>query len=131
MFPGEFSPRLVLNVVDIALVVLIAYSIYSLIRGTSAVQLLKGLLVLAALTGVAHWLRLTLLSWILEKIWTVAFVAVVIIFQPEIRRVLERLGRGAPLLRLIGTGEGRAGHRASGYGGSRISAYPDRSADCL
>jgi diadenylate cyclase len=106
MLPVELSPRLILNVVDVVFVVLIAYSVYSLIRGTRAVQLLKGLLVLAALTGVAHWLRLTLLSWILEKIWTVAFVAVVIIFQPEIRRMLEKLGRGAPLLRAIGTGEG-------------------------
>lgn len=101
MLAGDFSPRLVLNVIDAVLVALIAYWVFTLIRGTRAVQVLKGLLVLGALTGVSRWLHLGLLSWILDKVWTVAFVAVVVIFQPEIRRLLEKLGQGAPLLRMI------------------------------
>ncbi|MEW6446633.1 MAG: diadenylate cyclase CdaA [Bacillota bacterium] len=101
----KLSPRLILQIVDIALVVLIAYGVYTLIRGTRAIQLLKGLLVLAALTVVSFRLELSLLNWILEKVWTMAFVAVVIIFQPEIRRMLEKLGQGAPFLRLVAADE--------------------------
>lgn len=104
-FFQTLSPRLILQIVDIVLVALIAYGVYTLIRGTRAIQLLKGLLVLSALTVVSFRLELGLLNWILEKVWTMAFVAVVIIFQPEIRRMLEKLGQGAPFLRLVAADE--------------------------
>ncbi|MDI6631545.1 MAG: diadenylate cyclase CdaA [Bacillota bacterium] len=97
----ELSPRLILDFVDVVLVGIVAYAVWRLIRGTRAVQLLKGLLVLAVLTVVAYKLQLHLLKWTLEKVWTMAFVAVPIIFQPEIRRVLEKLGQGAPFLRVV------------------------------
>ena len=94
----ELSPRLILNFIDVVFVGIIAYAVLRLIHGTRAVQLLKGLLVLAVLTVIAYRLQLRLLSWTLEKVWTMAFVAVPVIFQPEIRRMLEKLGQGAPFL---------------------------------
>lgn len=97
----EFNPHVLLQIIDISVVCLIAYLVYTVIRGTRAVQLLKGLLVLAALTGLARWLNLPNLQWVLEKIWTMAFVAVPVVFQPELRRMLERLGRGRSLTRLL------------------------------
>ncbi|MEW6182436.1 MAG: diadenylate cyclase CdaA [Bacillota bacterium] len=99
----EVSPGVVLKLVlDVGLVVVIAYGVFTLIRGTRAVQLLKGLFVLAVLTGVGYKLDLRLLNWTLDKVWTMAFVAVPIVFQPEIRRMLEKLGQGAPFSRLVG-----------------------------
>mgnify|MGYP005839955751 CR=1 FL=1 len=99
MISFNSPPGLILRIVDIVLVAVIAYAVLALIRGTRAVQLLKGVLILMALTGIGYGLDLRLLKWTLEKVWTMAFVAVPVVFQPEIRRVLERLGQGAPFLR--------------------------------
>ncbi|MEW6172726.1 MAG: diadenylate cyclase CdaA [Bacillota bacterium] len=103
MAPFQVSPGVILKIVlDVGLVVVIAYGVFTLIRGTRAVQLLKGLFVLAVLTGVGYKLDLRFLNWTLDKVWTMAFVAVPIVFQPEIRRMLEKLGQGAPFTRLAG-----------------------------
>ncbi|MEW5762589.1 MAG: diadenylate cyclase CdaA [Bacillota bacterium] len=98
--PAWLDVQLLLRVIDILAICLIAYVVFTVIRGTRAVQLLKGLLVLAALTGIAFWLKLPVLKWVLEKVWTMAVVAVPVVFQPELRRMLERLGRGGSLARL-------------------------------
>ncbi|KUK41426.1 MAG: Uncharacterized protein XD69_0532 [Clostridia bacterium 62_21] len=95
------NSRLVLDILDILAICLIGYMVVTVIRGTRAVQLLKGLLVLVALTGLAWWLELKLLSVVLDKVWTMAVVAIPIVFQPELRRMLERLGRGGSFTRLI------------------------------
>ncbi|ACA60424.1 protein of unknown function DUF147 [Candidatus Desulforudis audaxviator MP104C] len=86
---------------DGLLILLIAYKIFTLVRGTQAVRLIKGLVVLAGLTVVAQVLKLPLLSWTLEKIWTMAFVALPVIFWPELRLLLDKLGRGRPFSRLV------------------------------
>jgi len=97
----DLNSQLILRIFDILAICLIAYVVVTVIRGTRAVQLLRGLLVLAALTGLAFWLDLRMLKWVLEKIWTMAVVAVPIVFQPELRRMLERLGRGGSFTRLL------------------------------
>ncbi|MBE0466352.1 MAG: DNA integrity scanning protein DisA nucleotide-binding domain protein, partial [Candidatus Desulforudis sp.] len=83
------------------LILLIGYKLFTIVRGTRAVQLLKGLAVLVVLTAVAWVLRLPLLFWTLEKVWTMAFVALPVIFWPELRSMLEKLGRGRPFGRLV------------------------------
>ncbi|MEW6458305.1 MAG: diadenylate cyclase CdaA [Bacillota bacterium] len=103
---GEFIPPIELPplaayVLDGLLILLIAYKIFTLVRGTQAVRLIKGLVVLAGLTVVAQVLKLPLLSWTLEKIWTMAFVALPVIFWPELRLLLDKLGRGRPFSRLV------------------------------
>lgn len=85
------------------LLVLIAYAVLSFLRGTKAIQLLKGLLVLVALTGMAKVFGLGMLEWTLDKVWVMAVVAIPVIFQPELRSMLEKLGRGRPFARLMQT----------------------------
>jgi len=83
-----------LDVVDIVLVAIVLYKLYLLIRDTRAVALLKGLIVLLFATLVSKWLGLNVINWLLQKTMTVVLVALPIVFQPELRRALEQLGRG-------------------------------------
>lgn len=81
-------------VCDIAIMAYVIYKFLLLIRGTRAVQLLKGIFVLFVMAIVSEKLGLHALSWILSQFWAVLFVALAVIFQPELRRALERIGRG-------------------------------------
>lgn len=82
------------DILDILVVAFFLYRIYLLIRNTRATALVKGLLLLGALTLVTGWLRLHALAWILDKLMAVLIVALPIVFQPELRRALEQIGRG-------------------------------------
>ena len=83
---------------DIAILAFVIYELLLLIRGTRAVPLLRGLLVLLVVFLVSDFIGLHAVSWILEQVWTIIFLALIIIFQPELRRALERIGRGSSLL---------------------------------
>lgn len=80
--------------IDIVATSVLVYYLLLLIRGTRAVQILTGVLVLVALVGIANLLHLLLLGTILQWIALGAAVSLPIIFQPELRRALEQLGRG-------------------------------------
>ncbi|MBD3922969.1 TIGR00159 family protein [Paenibacillus sp. PR3] len=82
------------DVIDIAVVSYIIYKLILLVRGTRAVQLLKGILVLVATWALSTWLNLGTLKWLMNQMFTFGVVSVLIIFQPELRRALEQLGRG-------------------------------------
>ena len=82
------------DVVDIVATSVLIYYIVLLIRGTRAVQILTGVLVLVGLLGLANLLNLLLLGTILKLALLGAAVSLPIIFQPELRRALEHLGRG-------------------------------------
>ncbi len=82
------------TIVDILLVAYVIYKLLMLIKGTRAVQLLKGLAVLVVASALSDRLHLYTMNWILEKTWTMLFVALPIVFWPELRRALEQLGRG-------------------------------------
>ena len=83
-----------IDIIDILVVSYIFYKIYTLINQTRAIQLLKGLALVFVLIPISSFLNLTLLNWILNKTITIGVLSIVIIFQPEIRSALERLGRG-------------------------------------
>lgn len=85
----------VMSIVDILVVAFIFYKGYMLIKETRAEQLLKGLAFLIILIPISGLLNLTMLNFILNKTLTIGVLSVVIIFQPEIRRGLEHLGRSA------------------------------------
>lgn len=85
------------DVVDIALTTVLMYYVLLLIRGTRAVQILTGILVLIALLGIANLFHLYALNSILQLLVLGAAVTVPIIFQPELRRALEQIGRGGLL----------------------------------
>ena len=80
-------------VLDILIVTAILYWSYLLIRETRAIRILYGLLILLLLMGLGRFLNLSLLNWILGYIMTMLVVAIPIVFQPELRNALERLGR--------------------------------------
>lgn len=82
------------DLLDILVVAYFLYKIYMLIRNTRATALVKGLVILGGLTLVTGWLKLHALAWILEKLMTVLIVALPVVFQPELRRALEQIGRG-------------------------------------
>ncbi len=87
------------NLLDITLVSLIFYVLLLLFRGTQAVQLLRGILVIAVVTAVVNQtIQLTAFKWLLSNSATFVLVAIPVIFQPELRRALERVGRTAPML---------------------------------
>ena len=78
---------------DIALTALLFYGLFSLIQGTRAVRLVIGAIVLYGIYAMAQLLDLRLLSGILQTGAVVGLLALVVIFQPELRRALERIGR--------------------------------------
>jgi len=87
-----------LDLLDILLVALVFFVILYLVRGTRAVPLLRGiilLIILLALLGSAFQLRA--FGWLLERALPALLVALPVIFQPELRRALERLGRAGSL----------------------------------
>ncbi|GAB6169022.1 diadenylate cyclase CdaA [Clostridium carnis] len=83
------------SVLDILVVAYIFYKGYILIKETRAEQLLKGIVLIIALIPISYILKLEMLNFILNKTLTIGVLSVVIIFQPEIRRALEHLGRSA------------------------------------
>lgn len=82
------------DILEVILVAVIIYKLYMMLEGTRAVTLVKGLIVLFTANILCNIMNLHLLSWLFERIVTWTFVALPIVFQPELRRTLERLGEG-------------------------------------
>ncbi len=82
------------DIIDVGIVSFIIYKMILLVRGTRAVQLLKGIFILVAVWALSTWFNLYTLKWLMNQMFTFGIVSVLIIFQPELRRVLEQLGRG-------------------------------------
>ena len=80
----------------------------TLFRGTRAVQITIGLAVLAGAAVLARTLGLTSLGWLLDHFWSFWVVAVIVVFQPELRRALAWIGQGPVLQRLLGGSAERA-----------------------
>ncbi|HVS10597.1 MAG TPA: diadenylate cyclase CdaA [Planctomycetota bacterium] len=89
------------NVVDILIVAVAVYYGFVLIRGTRAVQLLLGVLVLVVIYVIAVLLKFTLTTLALQFLGVAALVAIPVIFQPELRRALGQLGRLGALDRFL------------------------------
>ncbi len=85
--------RIVMLILDIAIVAVIVYYIYILIKKTRAVQIFKGFLVILALLAISEVLDLVILNFILTNFLTYGVILVIIVFQPELRSALEKLGR--------------------------------------
>ena len=94
MLSSVFSYVGISDVIDIIATSVLIYYLLLLIRGTRAVQILMGILVLVALLGIASLLHLYLLVTILQLVVVGAAVTIPIVFQPELRRALEQIGRG-------------------------------------
>src|SRR5918992_5952012 len=92
---------------DIAITALLIYGLLSLIRGTRAVRLVIGVTVLYAIYVAAQILGLQLLSQILQAAAVVGLLAFVVVFQPELRRGLERIGRVGSMAWLLSPSQQR------------------------
>lgn len=82
------------DIVDILIVSYVIYKLILLVRGTRAIQLMKGILVVVITWAVSIWFQLSTLQWMMNQTFTFGVLGVIIIFQPELRRALEQLGRG-------------------------------------
>lgn len=82
----------IINIIDILVVSYIFYKFFNLIKETRAEQLLKGILLILVLMPISDIFNLKVLNWILDKTITIGLFTFVVIFQPEIRKALEKLG---------------------------------------
>src|SRR5690625_5100477 len=82
------------DIIDILIVAYVIYKLIMLVRGTRAVQLLKGIVVVVAAWALSMLFHLDTLQWMVNEMFTFGVLAVIIIFQPELRRALEQIGRG-------------------------------------
>src|SRR5690625_4200944 len=95
MLDGGFNLLDLLRIgLDIALVWYVLYKLIMLIRGTKAIQLLKGIVIVLAVRMASIFLGLQTLQWLTHEAILWGFLAIIILFQPELRRALEQLGRG-------------------------------------
>ena len=88
------------NVIYILIIATIIYQLYKLVRETRAEQLAKGIVILLVVTKFSEWFQLYTLRWLLERILSAGLIALVVIFQPEIRRAFEYIGRN-PFMNFI------------------------------
>ncbi len=92
---AAFNDFRLIDVVDILAISFIVYKGIELLRETRAKQLVKGLFILLFVWLAARWFDLISLNWLLSKVLDYALIAVAIIFQPELRRALEKVGRSS------------------------------------
>ena len=81
------------DALDVAIIAVLLYGAIKLIRETRAGQLVKGIILLIALFMLSHYLELTMLNALLQAFLQYAFIVLIILFQPEIRKALEQMGR--------------------------------------
>lgn len=87
----------VTDIIDIAIIAFVIYKLFSLLRNTRAEQVLKGLIFVLFFASIADILNLNTVSWVMNQFLTVSLVFIIVVFQPELRSALERLGRGRSL----------------------------------
>ncbi len=81
------------NIVDILLVAFIFYWVYSFLTNTRAIQLLKGFLIIFVVSILSNLLRLDTLDWLITNLTSSLVIAVIILFQPELRRLITQFGQ--------------------------------------
>jgi diadenylate cyclase len=89
-----------IDLVDILIVGFLFYKILSLMKGTRAIQIATGLILIFLIAFLAFWFQLESLKWIITNIATVGIIVLVIVFQPEIREALAQFGHNR-LIRLF------------------------------
>ncbi len=81
-----------MDIVDILLVALIIYAVITMIQTTGASRIAKSVIIILVLAGLTKLLNMYLMSYLLDKILEIGLIVLVVVFQPEIRRMLEKLG---------------------------------------
>ena len=91
---NQFRTISFIDIIDILIVAYIIYRIMKLLKDTSAERLIKGIIILVGIMLLASMLHLTMISWLLQQALNVGLFAIVVVFQPELRRLLEQIGKG-------------------------------------
>lgn len=84
--------ELITLIIDIAIVIFLIYKFFKVLKGSRAAQLIKGIALLVVITWLSGVLNFRILNWILSSIMNWGVIAILVIFQPELRRALEQLG---------------------------------------
>lgn len=80
------------DVIDVLIVSALIFHIFKLVKGTTAEYLLRGLLVLLGALVLSNFLRLNIINYLLTSVFQIGFIALVVLFQPELRRILQQFG---------------------------------------
>lgn len=81
------------DIIDILVIAFVIFKAIEFLRETRAGQLVKGIIMLFVIYAIADWLGLAVLEWTLSKVVDSVIIVAAVIFQPELRRILERVGR--------------------------------------
>ncbi len=92
------------DAIDVAFMSFLVYQVYVRIRGTRAMRILAGIVILGLAYLTAQTVGLFLTSWVLGGIWAATLILVIVIFQREIRHMLEQVNPSLPLMTLLGWG---------------------------
>ena len=99
MEPLQELWRMLSVVVDIGIVSFVIYKLLMFIRGTRAIQLIQGIVIIVLAWVMSTVLNLQTLEWLMTQAFTYGVLVIMIIFQPELRRALEQIGRGRFFMR--------------------------------
>lgn len=81
------------QILEIGIITVLIYSVLYFLRGTRAASMLAGIIIiLIVLTTASDWMKFEVISWLLYNLWTMLAVALIVIFQPELRRAFAQLG---------------------------------------
>ena len=105
IFKFGFLPITIIDIFDIGIVAFIIYQMYEFLRGSIAARMFMGLLVILFFSVVGELLNMSALSWIMSNLKTVWVIAFVIVFQPELRRLLIYLGQTKLVRAIVRVGE--------------------------
>jgi len=109
---GQLAMIRVIDVIDILLVAVLFYFILSLIRRTQISKVFTGVLIILLALWLSGEIQLYTVNYILRNAVQIGLLALVVLFQPEIRRFLEKLGTGSSLTRLLSNGQGQTSESA-------------------
>ena len=96
-FTAHFSSDVIIHLIDIIVVWYVIYKLIMLLNGTKAIQVFKGIAVIIIVRIISDVIGLSTVSWLMNQVITYGAIAAIVIFQPEVRRGLEHLGRGSLL----------------------------------
>lgn len=96
-FTAHLSSDVIIHLIDILVVWFVIYKLIMLLNGTKAIQVFKGIAVIIIVRIISDIIGLSTVSWLMNQVITYGAIAAIVIFQPEVRRGLEHLGRGSLL----------------------------------
>lgn len=109
---GQIGTIRIIDIIDIAIVTVLLYFIIDLIRRTQTSKVFTGVLMILAALWLSGEIQLNTVNYILRNAVQIGLLALVVLFQPEIRRFLERLGTGSPFTRIFGSSQVRTAEAA-------------------